>query len=148
VQADGLVLPGGAVAGDLDFQYFASVEFNVRPLAGYSAILSPISNQELDDRIALNAHLLGWSRDRFAAEQEQVLKQAKWGPEMRSAASRSARLAARLSAFDALALDVATAVERFDVRTLARPTGGAEAVPDGWALVQRGPRWDVWVQPR
>jgi hypothetical protein len=144
----GMSVPVGVVAGDPDFQYLAAVQYDLRPLAGYSAVLSPITDAELDERIALNAHLLGWTRDRFATEQEQELKRARWGPAMRSVESRSTRLAARLSAFDALAADVLGAAERFEVRTLALPAGGLDAAPSGWMLLQSGPRWDVWVRSR
>ncbi|MCS7272449.1 MAG: hypothetical protein NZ703_15300, partial [Gemmataceae bacterium] len=50
---------GAAVAGDADFQYLAAVAAGLRPLAGYSALLSPISDAEFDERLALNAYLLG-----------------------------------------------------------------------------------------
>src|SRR5205814_1565461 len=90
-QTGELALPGGcAVAGDPEFQYLAAVGFDLRPLAGYTAVLSPITDAELDTRVALNAYLLGWSRDRFRAEQDADLRAAKWGPEARSAAAREA----------------------------------------------------------
>jgi hypothetical protein len=148
-QTDGLTLPGGcAVAGDPDFQYLAAVGFDLRPLAGYTAVLSPITDAELDARAALNAYLLGWSRDRFRAEQDAELRGAKWGPAARSADAREARLTARLTAWDAVAHEPHAAAERFDVRVLARPAGVPEPPPAGWVLVQPGPRWPVWVRPR
>jgi hypothetical protein len=146
-QRVGLTLPGGgAVAGEPEFQYLAAVAFDLRPLAGYSALISPISDAGLDTRIALNGYLLGWSRERFAADQDAELRRSHWGPEARSEEARSARLASRLAAWDAVARDPAAAVNRFGVRVLARPSGGAEPAPAGWVLVQRGPRWDVWVR--
>jgi hypothetical protein len=148
-QTAGLMLSdSGAVAGDPDFQYLAAVGFGLRPLAGYSAVLSPISDAELDMRVALNAHLLGWSRDRFRADQDAALRVAKWGREARSAEAREARLAARMAAWDRVAADVTGATARFDVGVLARLASAAEPPPTGWVRVQSGSGWAVWSRPR
>ena len=148
-QTADLTLPvGGAVAGDSDFQYLTAVGFDLRPLAGYTAVLSPISDSELDARVALNAYLLGWSRERFATDQESTMRVARWGPISRSVGARAVRLAARLAEWDAIVLDPTAALERFDVRVLARLVTDSEPAPPGWVLVQSGPRWLVWVRPR
>src|SRR5262249_27977577 len=124
-----------------------AIGFGLRPLAGYTAILSPISEAELDNRVALNAYLLGLSRERFAADEARKLRESRWGLLARSAEAREVRLAARLAAWDALALDPSAATERFGVRVLARPISPSESPPPpGWVLVQPGPRWTVWVR--
>jgi hypothetical protein len=149
LQSGGVELSrGGAVAGDPDYQYLAAVGFGLRPLAGYTAVLSPIPDAELDARVALNAYLLGRPRDQFRAEQDAALRAAKWGPEARSADARSARLAARLAAWDAVATNPSAAVERFDVRVLAAPAGPDVHQPAGWVRARSGPRWVVWVRRR
>lgn len=144
---------GGTVAGDVEFQYFAATGFPLRPLAGYSATLSPISDAELDARVALNAHLMGMTCEQFLAAEDAALRGVKWGREARSAEARDARLQARLAAFDAVARDVPDAVKRFDVRVIARRTPDTGTpLPAEWMLLQDGPRWKdaprwkVWVR--
>ena len=147
-QVAGLELPSeGAVAGDADFQYLAAVEYGLRPLAGYTAVLSPISDAELDERVALNAQLLGESREQFRARQEDELARQRWGPEARSAGARAAKLDTRLAAWDSVAADPAAAAGRFGVRVLARPAGDPVPPAGRWVLRQSGPRWEVWVRP-
>jgi hypothetical protein len=147
-QVGELRLADGAVAGDADFQYLAAVGFNLRPLAGYSAVLSPITDDELDVRVALNARLRGWSRELFRTNQESELRQQRWGPEARSEDARATRLTARLAAWDAVASDTSAVIDRFDVRVVALLAGTADSPPAGWVLAQRGPRWAVWARPR
>jgi hypothetical protein len=141
-----LSLPAGAgVAGDPDFQYAAAIRFNLRPLAGYTAVLSPIPDAELDARIATNAYLLGRLRETFWAEQSEAMRGAQWGPCGRSEAARRERLAARLAAYDSVAADPAAVVDRFRIRVLALPAGaGGGHLPPGWEIGRRGSRWDVW----
>ena len=150
VDTAGLSLPAGtAVAGDPDFQYAASVRFNLRPLAGYTAILSPIPDAELDTRRALNEYLLGRTRAEYRAGEMTSIWTTLWGREARSEATRVERLAARLAAWDAVAADPAAAVDRFCVRVLSLPAGSdGQHLPPGWELRRRGKRWDVWERPR
>jgi len=144
-----VVLPNeGAVAGDPDFQFLVTIGYDLRPLAGYSAVLSPITDVELDTRTALNAYLLGWSRERFETSQQTDFRSGKWGPEARSEQARASKLAARLTAWDAVVLDPLAAMNRFNVRVLARPFEELKPVPAGWVLLQNGPRWTIWVRPR
>ena len=148
-QTAGLNVPThGTVAGDPDFQYAAAVEFDLRPLSGYTAVLSPMTDAELDTRIALNSFLLGRSREQFRDDETAVLRATRWGLEARSAEARTAKLAVRLAAWDAVTQNPVDIVERFDVRVLARLSGSPEPAPLGWVLAQSGPRWDVWTRPR
>jgi len=144
---DPLPLPGeGSVAGDPDFQYLAATAFGLRPLAGYTAVLSPISDAELDERTALNARLMGWSREQFAADQQEHLQTAKWGPEARSDAARQQRLQARLDAWDRMGTEIESLLARYDVRVVARRLSSDLPLPDDWHLAVRTPRWAIWVR--
>ena len=148
-QMSGPSLPEkGSVAADAEFQYLAAIGYDLRPLDAYSAVLSPMSNDELDLRVALNCHLLGWSRERFESDQRNRLIVNRWGTEARSSEAREARLAMRLAKFDAIAANPDEFVDRFDVRVLARSVGEPDRVPPGWVLHNRGARWNVWVRPR
>jgi hypothetical protein len=146
----GLSLPAGtAVAGDSYFQSAAAVRFNLRPLAGYAAELSPIPDPELDARIAINEYLLGRSRAEYRTSEMAAIWTKAGGREARSEAARLERLAARLAAWDAVAAVPAAATDRFFIRVLALPAGakGSHLSP-GWELRRRGKRWDVWERPR
>jgi len=145
-----LSLPAGTtVAGDPDFQYAAAVRFNLRPLAGYTAVLSPMTDAELDARVASNEYLLGRTREEFRAGEMAAIWTTHWGPSARSEAARRGRLAARLAAWDALAADPAATVERYRVRVLALPAGAdGRHLPPGWVPRRRGGRWDVRERPR
>ncbi len=148
-QMDGRApLPGACVAGDLDFQYLAAVGFDLRPLAGYTAMLSPISDTELDTRVALNAYLLGWSRERFVEEQNVSAAHQQVGVGARSEQARSARLEVRLAIWDGLDQTASALVERFNVRVIATPLDSTEQPPTGWIQMTTGPRWVVWTRAR
>ena len=84
-------LSGNAVvAGDSRFLELAAVLENQRPLAGYIAYLSPsVNDHELDERIALNACLLGLSHAAFAADQRRVLDSSIWSAWRATAPSAS-----------------------------------------------------------
>jgi hypothetical protein len=144
-RADWSLPAGGTVAGDPDFQYLAAIDPGGRPLSGYTAVLSPIREAELSERLALNACLLGQTREQFEAEQREQLARSRWGAEARSAAVRAQRLAERLAAWEAVNADLAGAVRRYNVRLVARPAGAPEEPPSPeWVLLARGPRWTLY----
>jgi hypothetical protein len=142
-----LPLPNnGCVAGDPEFQYLASTAFGLRPLAGYTAVLSPISEAELEERTALNAYLLGWSREQFAADQQEQLQTTKWGLEARSASARQQRLQACLDAWDRVGTEIENLLARYDVRVVARWQSDDVPLPGHWQLAGQTPRWTIWVR--
>lgn len=144
-RASGSLPTEGTVAGDPDFQYLAAIDPGLRPLSGYTAVLSPIREAELAERVALNACLLGKSRAQFEAEQRELLARSRWGAEARSAAARAQRLAERLAAWEAVNADLAAAMQRYNVRLVARPTGAPEQPPSPqWVLLSRGLRWTLY----
>jgi hypothetical protein len=138
---------GSAVAGDPDFQYLAAIDPGLRPLSGYTAVLSPIRDHELAERLALNACLLGYSREQFAAEQQEQLRRSRWGAEARSATARAERLAERLAAWDAVCADLSAAVRRYNVHLVARPATAAGEPPlPNWIRLDHGPRWTLYLR--
>lgn len=136
----------GSVAGDPEFQYLACIGRGYRPLSGYSAVLSPISDDELDLRVALNAYLSGQSREAFLAEQAAWLQGNKWGHEARSEEARRFRLSARLQAWDDVALHANELIERFNVKVVARRPQAGPMSLDGWRHIIASPRWAVWMR--
>jgi hypothetical protein len=97
--------------------------------------------------VALNACLLGQTREQFEAEQREQLARSRWGAEARSAAVRAQRLAERLAAWEAVNADLAAAVQRYGVRLVARPAGAPEEPPSPeWVLLARGPRWTLYAR--
>lgn len=136
---------GAVAAGDPAFVSAAATAFDLRPLAGYAAHLAPIPDRELDERLALNAALLGRDRAGYAADQREALRTAHWGPWARSEAARQAKLAERMAAWDAVAADRAAAEDRYGVRYAAVPAGAATGHLGGrWRVLQPGLVWVVW----
>jgi hypothetical protein len=137
----------GSVAGDPTYQQLTAIQGAARPLSGYTAVLSPIPDAEVDDRFALNAWLRGWDRERFEQSEKQRLANLRWGYESRRPEAAAARLHARLAAYDSVAKDPATAITRYQVTLVARTLEDSENVPEGW---ERCPAlgWKVWRLPR
>ncbi len=142
--------PNGVLAGDHRFVDYAVGLENLRPLFHYAAQFSnTISDDDYDDRMALNSRLAGQSRADFRAEQERELAEG-WGPWQYDAARRDARLAHRLSAYDTASADPAPALLHFNVRylavrpDLAPPESADPKRPLNWTLLQRGPHWTLW----
>jgi hypothetical protein len=135
------------VAGDLLFIDLAVIAGNLRPLDGYAVSLSPsISNDQLDERIALNAILQGRGRSDFELSEKGGLSLSVWGPWARNVEVRAARLAHRLWMFDQLALDPMAAVDRLGVRYVG--LAARQSIPTildrGWTTLAVGPRWRIW----
>ena len=62
--------PNSVIAGDPRFVQFATILEDQRPLSGYAARLSPyVDDASWDERIALNAYLLGLGVSGFEADQ-------------------------------------------------------------------------------
>ena len=112
------------IAGDQRFVHFATILEDQRPLTGYAARLSPyVDNASWNERIALNAYLLGPGSPEFEAEQRHDLEDDDWGPWARdpAAAGRAAREAA--GGLPRGRSDCRPALNRYDVRYIALPAG-------------------------
>jgi hypothetical protein len=135
------------VAGASDFIDFAVVLENQRPLAHYSLVLSPSTDDaEYDERETLNQYLLGIDR----AAYEATLRAPIVGPgtwyRLRDPGRRERMIADRLAYYDAIRTDPAKVLDRYRVRHVALPVGQTPP-PDtrvGWTLLERGPSWFVW----
>jgi hypothetical protein len=130
---------GVAVAGEPTLVSLATAEFNLHPLAGYAAYLSPIPNRELDERTALNSILLDRPRAEFEADRRAALAGARWSPATRSEEYRHRRLAEGLAAFDDVARDVPGVVARYGVRYLIVPP--THPVGPDWEPAAAAPGW-------
>jgi hypothetical protein len=137
----------GTVAGDTQLQCLVVIYRGLRPLSGYTAILSPISNEELDLRIALNAYLLGQDEDTFLRRQTQEFLTARWGPQARSVEARKQRLADRQRAWREVVARPQVYMERFQVRVLVCASDHAPPQPTDWQRLALSTRWAVWVRP-
>ncbi|GAC1470555.1 MAG: hypothetical protein NVSMB9_15750 [Isosphaeraceae bacterium] len=139
--------PGAVIAGEPTFVDFAVILEDQRPLSGYAVSVSPyIDNSSWNERIAINAYLLGQSDAEFEAEQRQMLEHGHWGPWSRDPARRDALLARRIAAYSAVARDAPGALDRFQVRHIALPRGQDLPAPLRllWERIGGGPTWDVW----
>lgn len=143
----GPLVPNSVIAGDQRCVHFATILEDQRPLTGYAAMLSPyVDNASWNERIALNAYLLGLGVAEFEGEQRRELAAALWGAWSRDPAARDALLAQRLAAFRAVGGDTPAALRRYGVRYVALPAGREPpaAVRPGWVKVRSGKTWDVF----
>jgi hypothetical protein len=147
-------VPNSTAAGENQFTDFAAILENQRPLENYWVFLSPqITNQEWDERAALNGFLLAEDDGSYEAnsrERFRVLPDKGWGPWTRNAAVAAERVRSRLEAFRRVVADPEDFLNRYRVRYLGLRTG--HAVPayltkQGWTQVQEGPFWQVWERP-
>jgi hypothetical protein len=146
-------VPNSTVAGEHQFINFASILENQRPLDNYWVFLSPhVTDEEWDQRIALNSYLLDRNRATFEANQRDVfrLRQGGWGPWTRDSSDGERRVVNRLAAFDGVVRDPESALNRFGVRHLGLRAG--ESPPpyltrQNWTRIQEGPFWQVWERP-
>ncbi len=138
--------PNTGVAGDPTFVSFATIIENTRPLSGYIALLSPtVSNDEWDERVALDGILTGFSRPQFAEIERESLAVNRWGPWVRDPVLFEERVDARMRAFDRVRGDVSAFLDRFGVRYVALPTrNDSRHLGAGWARVESGRTWNIW----
>ncbi len=141
------LLPNAVIAGDVRFVEFATILERQTELVGYATVLSPyIDNDSWNDRIALNAYLLGQGRPEFEAIQRHDLETTHWGPWARDSSARQELFAKRLESFDRVEKDGTVPVERFGVRYIALPSGQElpDALRPSWKKARDGTTWDLW----
>jgi hypothetical protein len=143
------------VAGDVDFVEFAAIAEHTLPFYGYIIDLSPtIKDAEWDERIALHGYLLGQDRPGFERAQRLFFegdgkghKAGVWGPWARDKGAREAKIRARLAAYERVAADPRTYLDRYRVRYLALAAGQGPPPPrSGWERLQDGPTWALWAR--
>ncbi len=139
------VPPGSTAAGEVDFQYLAAIGWGMRPLDGYTAVLSPITNAELDERHALQAVLLGREREDYRGQLEAGWEPPHWGPEARSEQAWRERIAQRLEAYDRVQQGLAAYIRQYRVRVFGHRSPHVRPAGDAWRLVHSGDYWHVWV---
>ncbi len=138
--------PHSVVAGDLRFVEFAMILEAQLPVFEYATLFNAnLTNDQVADRIALNAALAGQTRQEFAEVQSPSL-QTDWGPWSRSKALRDRRIAAQLVEFDAFVADPEAILKPFGVRYVGirRGTPQPSYLKTGWRRLQDGPSWEVW----
>ncbi|MDG2039898.1 MAG: hypothetical protein P8J30_05395 [Ilumatobacter sp.] len=114
----------GGVAGDSWFVDFAAIFDDQRPLARYSAKLTPsIDNVALDERVALNAVLLGQTQAEFELAQRAEAQVDRWGPTARDPVLAAARLRRRVLAFTEAERGPTAAAVAAGIHEVALPAG-------------------------
>jgi hypothetical protein len=140
--------PNAVVAGDEGFVAWAMILDNQRMffcdfLTRHSLT---ISNDEWNDRIALDGYLRGQDRATFEREQHRRIFSDWWGPWARDESLKAQLLARRMAAYDAVVADPRGALDRFEVRYAGLTAGSSP--PDcpscGWRLLEAGSDWWVW----
>ncbi len=144
------LVPNSTTAGERQFVNYSCILENQRPLDNYWVALSPsITNLELDQRIALNAILLGQNRAAFETDQRVFFRvqEGSGCPSQPEARDGERRVADRLAAFDQVARDPEMMLNQYSVRYIGLPVG--QALPRyqknlNWTRIQEGPFWQVW----
>jgi hypothetical protein len=139
--------PRAVIAGDNVFTEFAMVLENQRPLSGYTVNLSPsVSDNEWNERIALNDYLQGFSRPDFIAKRQTDLRTTKWGPWVRNPKLGVEVLHNQISYFDEISINPVKALKRFQVKYVALLKGKEQPkyLNNGWKLLQNGSYWQIW----
>ena len=145
VQAPAPLEPNTVVAGDRGFADFALIQENTRALLG-AAFLSPsVDASELDERTALNDHLLGLSAFESQARFARDLA-AEPGLWAQVPGVRARSLARGLAIYRSVAAHVPGALRRYGVRYVALPaaTPTPRYLAEGWKRLQAGPHWQLW----
>ena len=146
-EGDAPLAPNSVIAGDQRFVHMATILEDQRPLSGYAARLSPhVDNTSWEERIGLNAYLLGVTASRFAADQRTDLEDDTWGHWARDPSARVALVSRRLDAYRAVEADCRAFLDRYGVRYVALPSGQGlpDAIRSGWRRVRAGVSWDVF----
>ena len=145
VQAPAPLEPNTVVAGDRGFADFALIQENTRALLG-AAFLSPsVDASALDERTALNDHLLGLSASESQAKFARDLA-AEPGLWAQVPGVRARSLARGLAIYRSVAAHVPGALRRYGVRYVALPaaTPTPRYLAEGWKRLQAGPHWQLW----
>jgi glycosyltransferase involved in cell wall biosynthesis len=139
--------PNAVLGGEKSFVDLAAIMENQRPLYHYAADLSPaVSNDEWNQRIALNAFLRGVSERTFAVAQKEAVAEWVLGPWPRDPARQAELFRARLACYTRVMADPNSAVEKFGVRYVALAADRSPpAYPrSDWNCIQKGPYWSLW----
>jgi hypothetical protein len=135
------------VAGDPVFIDLSITLENLRPLRGYAVQMSaPVRDQEWHEREALNAILLGETREVFKANQEHVAQAFHWGRWQRESDGKVKFVSERLNAYDHVIAHLGSRLLDFQVRYAAIPSGQtvSPALIERFQKIQSGPYWDLW----
>ena len=131
--------PGTVMAGPYDLLLLLGAVEDVDPLAGRLVeFSSATTDEERDERDALDLVLIGLSRDRAEAEIEATTHLT------------GAQRAYRRKLLDTLAADPVPLVDKFGVRAVVTPAGlrPPAALGDRARRVEAGRAWDLWrVEP-
>jgi hypothetical protein len=140
--------PNTVVSGDKAFVDFAVIAERVRPLRHYIANHTPsVTDTELDQRWALNAYLLGQTREEYETQERAFFINEPFGPISRDRTKLEPRLALQMNTYDSIAADPSPALNQFQVRYLALPAGQlppAYLSAGGWTQIETGPNWRIW----
>src|SRR5262249_8847217 len=138
------LIPNAVIAGNEVLVDLFSIFYNLRPLSGYTAEISPgVANAEWHRRAALNALASRPAPQEIAPEQATGVEQDHWGPWARSPGGRRALFETRMAAYSELARDPVTSLRRYGVRYVvvwensgARPQGTKILSEAGYALYE------------
>ncbi|HEY8280323.1 MAG TPA: hypothetical protein VIH99_11910 [Bdellovibrionota bacterium] len=131
------------IAGDRNLVELFSIQYNLRPLSGYIATLSPnITDAEWHRRVALNAVVSGFSAERFVASQAMEIEQWVWGPWARSPNGRTELFDARMNAFKEVKGNLQDSIRKRAVYYVVVRSGSSSR-PLG-RKIHAGPGYDLY----
>jgi hypothetical protein len=141
------LLPGATVAGDDEFCELAAVAEDQWVLSGEAVVRSmAVDNDQWELRTALNAYLEGTDRPEFEKASRFATGLWFWEsperqPEVNTALMRK---------YDEVVQDPDRFIAEFGVRYVALAADRAEVpyLRVGWAILQRGPYWQIWEREK
>ena len=140
------LLPGATVAGDDDFCELAAVAEDQWVLSGEAVARSmAVDNDQWELRTALNAYLEGTDRPKFEEASRLATgwfwKSPELQPEVKTALMRK---------YDEVFQDPDRFIAEFGVRYVALAADRPEVpyLRAGWAILQRGPYWQIWEREK
>jgi len=151
------------VAGDWQFVMMATILNHQVPLAAFGVATSPhLSNDDWDERIALNSFLQGRGASDFRASLQLMVDRLAddnvfegafagfKGPWSQNPVLAMERIDHRMRAFTRIETDPLSVVDRWSVRYVALSV--KQTPPDylsrGWRLLNRGHNYQVWERSR
>jgi hypothetical protein len=141
------LLPGATVAGDDEFCELAAVAEDQWVLSGEAVVRSmAVDNDQWELRTALNAYLEGTDRPEFEKASRFATGLWFWeSPELQPEVNT-----ALMRKYDEVVQDPDRFIAEFGVRYVALAADRAEVpyLRVGWAILQRGPYWQIWEREK
>ncbi len=139
------LISNSVIAGDQDFSELAAIGDCLNPLASRAVWGSAsLSDDQVEERMALDARLEGINRPEFAARAAAQVQ--FYPPAIFDQRKGPALIQGLLRHYDVLGDSIASAAAEYDVRYVAIPIGRKDPdyLRNGWRQMTDGPNFRIW----